>query len=142
MALSKRQVITQGVTLEGIGSPLVFTIHQHGPASHDFSFRSMCLDGQEYRLCPRASQPHFTQWVYLLCPQAFRAAVDREGGGAYVLKSRAAFTQGPVNSTLVWTLTVDYVLADCTSVGTTSEPREFTLVFHRKGVVGLGRARI
>lgn len=145
MALSKRQVITQGIKLRGIGSHLIFTIQPPSASSPDFTFGSMCLNGEEYRLCPRASQPHFTQWVYLLYPQAFRVAVGREGGEPYVLKSRAAFTRGPVDSTLVWTLTVDHVVADCTPSGVASEPREFTLVFHRKRVmdrVGLGLSRI
>jgi hypothetical protein len=131
-----RQTVTRRIRLEGVDRPLIFTIHKLLPSSADFTFRSLAIDGQEYSLCCRASTPHFDQWVYLLSQHAFRTATVELEARPYVLQSHAAFTPGPVDSTLVWNLTVNYVMAACSGVGVAMDPRKFTLVFHRKGCVG------
>ena len=139
-----KQVVVRRVRLDGVDSPLIFTIHKLLPSSADFTFQSLSIDGQEYRLCCRASAPHFDQWVYLMSQHEFHVATVELDGCPYVLKSSAAFTPGQVDSTLLWNLTVNYVTAACTGAGVAVEPREFTLVFHRKEWVGegLGHSRI
>jgi hypothetical protein len=116
------QTIAQSVWFNGINQAGLFTLHK--PATPDFTFRSLTLDGHEYRLCPHASHPPFHQWIYLVIPHTLPEE-------PYVLASHAVFTLGPVDTTLLWTVTVNYLTAACTASGLSSAPRTFLFVFHR-----------
>ena len=117
--------ISKHVWLEEIQMTGVFTLSKgvHG----DFEFMACVLD------CVRYSQVHdnrFSQWVYLIWPESFQAALEGTiwaGSKLAYLRSSRVFIG---DTWFVWDIEVNYLICSCDASGIRVKPRKFRLLFY------------
>lgn len=112
--------LTRSVWLNGVRRHAEFTLVPG--SSGDYTFARMTLAGETYPVLE--SSDGFAQWIYLVCPEAYRMAFRTRR--PYILASNAFQHELGV---VVWDVTVNHLLATCTASGLRAEPRHFRLVF-------------
>ena len=102
--------------------------------SYDPAFLSLILDGAVYT---NVDDKGFSQWVYLVFPDAFRSAIrgtslECDESLCFCSESKCRLVQ--VNSkqkpVLRWHVSVNYLVSTCSADGVGIEPRDFELDFY------------
>ena len=104
--------------------------------SYDPVFLSLMLDGVLYT---DVDDKGFSQWVYLVFPDAFKSAIrgtslERDQSLCYCSDSKCWLIQANPEQKpyLRWHVSVNYLVSTCSADGVGIEPRNFELDFYHK----------